>query len=664
MAATKFIFRKAGEAGYVEQAPASVELQTVTVTTALTVPQTPTEGVHAASKAYVDAKAAEVRGLANASSDQVAYSLDNLRKYVDENIQGLDVKASVRAVKTDGALSPLTGRTAGLTVDGVALNVGDRVLLVAQGGSKSVAHAQNGIYVVTLNGSAWDLVRSADASGAASQTFGSDNVQLSDMSVGLFTFAEEGTDNVASGWVLAEASATPIVVGTTTLKFSQFSGAGQLTAGAGLTKTGNTFDIGAGDGITVNNDSIQVRLAASEALGINGSSELEVVLASSSVLSKASGLDVVIETSSGLQKSAGKLDAALAAGAVLSKASGLDVVVTASSGLQKESGELDVALRASGVISKSAGLDLDIAASSGLQKSAGALDVALKSGSVIAKSAGLDVVVTSSSGLQKAAGELDVALRASGVISKASGLDVDIASGLMKASGSLDLKIDADAPFTKASGIKLELDSDPGLKIAANKLSAKIDSDGGLQSVADGLAVKIASADELSAAAGGLSIVGVPALFKIAGTATSTNLTAANANKLVDDGDAKDLHGHSVDVMDLTDAPASCENCAIAVGASAFAKASIQGANADAHKTVGIAISSDGNNARLVRGGRIVNFFGSAPGNGPVYINEGGGIVTYANLTLGSGSYRLVRAGIAKGQDLFVSIMDLGEVSV
>lgn len=151
--------------------------------------------------------------------------------YVDAARSGLDVKASVRAATT--ADITLSGTQ---TIDGVALIAGDRVLVKNQDTA-----SENGIWVV--DASTWS--RSADADSDTEVTSG------------LFTFVEEGTSNGDSGWVLTTNN--PITVGTTGLTFAQFSGAGQVTAGDGLTKTGNTIDVvGTTDRITVNADSVDI----------------------------------------------------------------------------------------------------------------------------------------------------------------------------------------------------------------------------------------------------------------------------------------------------------------------------------------------------------------------------------------------------------------------
>jgi hypothetical protein len=137
------------------------------------------------------------------------------KAYVDAASLGLDVKASVRAAST--ADLTLSGTQ---TVDGVALVADDRVLVKAQTDPED-----NGIYVVAAG--AW--ARAEDADG--------DNV-----TAGLYTFVEEGTAAADSGWILTTDN--PVVVGTSGLLFTQFSGAGQITAGAGLTKTGSSLDIG------------------------------------------------------------------------------------------------------------------------------------------------------------------------------------------------------------------------------------------------------------------------------------------------------------------------------------------------------------------------------------------------------------------------------------
>lgn len=158
------------------------------------------------------------------------------KAYVDAARSGLDVKASVRAATT-APLTIASDLEAGDTLDGVTLAEGNRVLVKNQ----STA-SENGIYVVQATGAA---VRADDANSSAEVTSG------------MFTFVEEGTVNADSGWVLTTNN--PITLGTTGLVFAQFSGAGQITAGAGLTKTGNTIDVvGTSDRITVNADSVDI----------------------------------------------------------------------------------------------------------------------------------------------------------------------------------------------------------------------------------------------------------------------------------------------------------------------------------------------------------------------------------------------------------------------
>jgi len=155
------------------------------------------------------------------------------KAYVDSLSNGLDVKASVRAATTANITLSNTQ-----TIDGVALSVGDRVLVKNQ-----TTGSQNGIYVV--------------ASGSWTRATDFDNSPDIEVSPGTFFFVEEGTTQADNGYVVSNDGA--ITIGTTTITFVQFSGAGQITAGAGLTKSGNTLDVvGTADRITVNNDSVDI----------------------------------------------------------------------------------------------------------------------------------------------------------------------------------------------------------------------------------------------------------------------------------------------------------------------------------------------------------------------------------------------------------------------
>jgi hypothetical protein len=151
--------------------------------------------------------------------------------YVNGLVQGLDVKQSVRAAAASNIT--LSGTQ---TVDGVSLNVGDRVLVMGQTNA-----ANNGIYVVAAG--AWAY--SADASTSA------------DVTSGLFTFVSEGTTLAGTGWVLTTVN--PITLGTTPLTFTQFSQAGVIQAGNGLAKNGNVLSaVGTAGQIAVSSSGISI----------------------------------------------------------------------------------------------------------------------------------------------------------------------------------------------------------------------------------------------------------------------------------------------------------------------------------------------------------------------------------------------------------------------
>jgi len=160
--------------------------------------------------------------------------------YVDAVKQSLDIKDSVRVASTANVslTSGSSGLEAGDAIDGVTLVAGDRVLLKNQ-----TTASQNGIYVaVASNGTP---ARSEDANASV------------DVTSGMFVWVEEGTANADQGYVLTTNDA--INLNTTSLTFTQFSGAGQITAGNGLTKSGNTINV-VPDNVTLSVTADEIKL--------------------------------------------------------------------------------------------------------------------------------------------------------------------------------------------------------------------------------------------------------------------------------------------------------------------------------------------------------------------------------------------------------------------
>ena len=187
--------------------------------------------------------------------------------FVEATSQGLDVKDSCVAATT-GNITISTALNNGDTLDGVTLSTNDRVLVKDQ----STA-SQNGIYIVGSSPArADDLAAGADAAG-------------------MFTFVEQGTVNADNGFVCTSNKGSA-VVGTNNLTYAQFSGAGQITAGDGLDKSGNTLsvDLKANGGLVIESTEIAIDLAASSITGTLPVTKLTSLTSSVSELNVLDGI--------------------------------------------------------------------------------------------------------------------------------------------------------------------------------------------------------------------------------------------------------------------------------------------------------------------------------------------------------------------------------------
>jgi hypothetical protein len=141
------------------------------------------------------------------------------KQYVDSLAEGLHVHASVVAATTANVTlsSELEN---GDTLDGVTLATGNRILVKNQ-----TTKSENGIYIVA-------------ASGAPSRAADFDSP--GEIDGGDFVFVTGGTTNDNTGWVQTNTVGT---IGTDAIEFSQFAGAGVVTAGTNISVTGNQVSV-------------------------------------------------------------------------------------------------------------------------------------------------------------------------------------------------------------------------------------------------------------------------------------------------------------------------------------------------------------------------------------------------------------------------------------
>ena len=207
-------------------------------------------------------------------ADPVNSSDAATKSFVEATAQGLDVKDSCVAA-TVGNITISSALNDTDILDGVTLSTGDRVLVKDQ----STA-SENGIYVVGASPArADDLAAGADAAG-------------------FFTFVEQGSVNADNGFVCTSNKGSA-VVGTNNLTIAQFSGAGQITAGDGLDKSGNTLslDLKSNGGLVIESTELAIDLAASS---ITGTLPVTKLTSLTSTVSELNVLDGITATTTEL----------------------------------------------------------------------------------------------------------------------------------------------------------------------------------------------------------------------------------------------------------------------------------------------------------------------------------------------------------------------------
>ena len=193
-------------------------LASPTFTGSVTVP-TPTSDAHAATKAYADAIAAGI----------------NWHNSVETATAAVLPSTPTYSNGTSGVGATLTASAnARLVMDGANTTTGDRVLVKNQADA-----TQNGIYVVTAQGSVsvpYVLTRASDHDNLIDEVIRGDAV-----------YVANGATNINQGFIISSEGTganDKHVLGTDNMNWSQFTGAANITAGTGITKTGNTLSIG------------------------------------------------------------------------------------------------------------------------------------------------------------------------------------------------------------------------------------------------------------------------------------------------------------------------------------------------------------------------------------------------------------------------------------
>lgn len=175
-------------------------------------------------------------------------------------------------VTGDPGVGATLGSTPNSLDSGSTFTAGQRILV-----KDHTTAAYNGVYTVTTVGTG--------ANGVWTRATDFDNSPTGEIVPGDFIYVTYGTLNGGNGYVQTQGA--PIRMGISgagyttftgdTIAFTQFSGAGQITAGDGLSKSGNTLNVNVASGRTIINGSDQVDLANVTQTNTSGSDGLSFV---------------------------------------------------------------------------------------------------------------------------------------------------------------------------------------------------------------------------------------------------------------------------------------------------------------------------------------------------------------------------------------------------
>ena len=386
----------------------------------------------------------------------------------DIGTNGLSAAAVATAVRTlFNSLANYSSGGSGGVAQAIGNTVADASFNITRDAAGDTMTGPSAIIVNAVSAAPLIITRAEDADGGSGPR--------SKLTPGAFTFVERGTVNADQGFVMTGDKDIPyqVAVDADGPVWTQFSGAGQITAGLALTKSGNTMNVAVDDSsIEINSDALRVKATGITNAMLAGSIA-NAKLANSTISGKELGvnLDSLSVDDSSIEFSAGAAFNGSAASTIQVKASGItNAMLGGSIGQDKLAGSIpDSKLNAISSANKVEASALELSANTAMEDNAG---LALK-----ANIAGDGLAIASSGGNQVLSVGVDdssIQLNSDALRVKALGVTDAMLAGSIS-----DSKLSTIAAGNKVSGSAVQLATDSAIADATGlQLKASIAGNG------------------------------------------------------------------------------------------------------------------------------------------------------------------------------------------